>query len=196
MRDNRMAAFSNLANEPREEPEPERVGGWGKWSMGGVPHTGWECVDMEDLGEPSETCEMCEHAEVRYIHIMRNVGWPDELRVGCVCAARMEQNSEAAQLRERRFKKAVGEYRMEMQNAQQWAELWPKAAKQCKEQAERIAERMSGIMEGVQKEIEQRKLREKRKAALKVAYEEEAKRIKSWTDAADLMLGSWRIEGA
>jgi hypothetical protein len=25
----------------------------GKWSAAGVPHKGWVCVDIEDLGEPS-----------------------------------------------------------------------------------------------------------------------------------------------
>ena len=26
--------------------------GRGKWGKGGVPHKGWKCVDVEDLGEP------------------------------------------------------------------------------------------------------------------------------------------------
>jgi hypothetical protein len=25
----------------------------GKWADPGVPHVGWECVDFEDLGEPT-----------------------------------------------------------------------------------------------------------------------------------------------
>jgi hypothetical protein len=25
----------------------------GKWSMPSVPHKGWHCVDIEDLGEPN-----------------------------------------------------------------------------------------------------------------------------------------------
>jgi hypothetical protein len=23
----------------------------GKWSQKGIPHTGWKCVDIEDMGE-------------------------------------------------------------------------------------------------------------------------------------------------
>jgi len=40
----------------------------GKWSQAGVPHRGWTCVDIDDLGEPSATCEMCETQEIRYVH--------------------------------------------------------------------------------------------------------------------------------
>lgn len=32
----------------------------GEWAQCGVPHKGWTCVDIEDLGEPSAVCEMCE----------------------------------------------------------------------------------------------------------------------------------------
>jgi hypothetical protein len=39
----------------------------GKWSQLGVPHRGWHCVDVEDLGEPSQLCQMCEGVDVRYI---------------------------------------------------------------------------------------------------------------------------------
>jgi hypothetical protein len=42
----------------------------GKWSQPGVPHKGWVCVDIEDLGEPSLTCEMCESQNIRYVHYM------------------------------------------------------------------------------------------------------------------------------
>jgi hypothetical protein len=32
----------------------------GKWSDPEIPRKGWECIDFEDLDEPSDTCEMCE----------------------------------------------------------------------------------------------------------------------------------------
>jgi hypothetical protein len=44
----------------------------GKWSQAGVPHKGWTCTDIEDLGEPSATCEMCETQEIRYVHHMEH----------------------------------------------------------------------------------------------------------------------------
>ena len=39
----------------------------GKWSQPGVPHHGWTCIGMEDLGSPSATCEMCESVTIRYV---------------------------------------------------------------------------------------------------------------------------------
>ena len=45
----------------------ETTRGTGKWSQAGVPHKGWIWVDIEDLGEPSATCEMCETQEIRYV---------------------------------------------------------------------------------------------------------------------------------
>ncbi|GHV31592.1 hypothetical protein AGMMS4952_20620 [Spirochaetia bacterium] len=55
----------------------------GKWSDKGVPHKGWKCIDIEDLGEPSLTCEMCESQEIRYVHYMKHPGYKDILKVGC-----------------------------------------------------------------------------------------------------------------
>jgi hypothetical protein len=66
--------------------------GRGKWSQEGVPHKGWTCVDIEDLGEPTKTCEMCESQEIRYVHYMEHKDYPEILIVGCVCAGHMEQN--------------------------------------------------------------------------------------------------------
>ena len=39
----------------RAEPDRERFG-TGKWRQQGVPHRGWTCIDIEDLGEPAHTC--------------------------------------------------------------------------------------------------------------------------------------------
>lgn len=72
----------------------------GKWSKPGVPHKGWTCVDIEDLGEPSITCEMCETSEVRYVHHMEHPQYPEVLQAGCVCAGHMEQDLSASQARE------------------------------------------------------------------------------------------------
>lgn len=56
----------------------------GKWSDPGVPHKGWSCVGIEDLGEPSQTCEMCESIDIRCAHVMSHPDYPGELAVGCV----------------------------------------------------------------------------------------------------------------
>lgn len=72
----------------------------GKWSASGVPHKGWQCVDVEDLGEPQAECEMCESQVIRYVHHMEHPFYPDELAVGCVCAGHMEEDLAGARKRE------------------------------------------------------------------------------------------------
>ena len=77
----------------------------GKWSMSGVPHKGWICIDIEDLGEPSFFCEMCESQSIRYVHYMKHSEYNDVLGVGCVCAGKMEENYSGAKLRDDFMKK-------------------------------------------------------------------------------------------
>jgi hypothetical protein len=72
-----------------------------------MPHTGWTCVSIEDLGEPSETCEMCEHAEIRFVHVMSNPRWPQMLRCGYHCAGRMEEDFIGPAAREAALKKYI-----------------------------------------------------------------------------------------
>lgn len=76
----------------------------GKWSAPGVPHKGWTCVDIEDLGEPLAECEMCESQTIRYVHHMEHPEYPDVLQVGCVCAGHMEGNLAASRAREASMK--------------------------------------------------------------------------------------------
>jgi hypothetical protein len=85
--------------------EGEAHGGFGKWSQPGVPHKGWVCAEIDDVEDTMEVCEMCETAEVRYVHVMTNPRWEGELRVGCVCAGRMEDDAAAAERREAEFKR-------------------------------------------------------------------------------------------
>lgn len=84
----------------RKESFDAPARGWGRWGERGVPHKGWFCVDVEDVGKHYETCEMCERAEVRYVHVMRHPSYGGELRVGIKCAENMEQNYTAAKKRE------------------------------------------------------------------------------------------------
>jgi hypothetical protein len=90
---------------PRTRAELGEDGRFGKWSRTGVPHKGWVCDAIDDLGDDLETCAMCEVAEVRYVHVMTNPRWEGELRVGCVCAGRMEEDAAAAERREAEFKR-------------------------------------------------------------------------------------------
>ncbi len=76
----------------------------GKWSVAGVPHRGWTCVDIEDLGEPQIDCEMCESQTIRYVHHMEHPDYPNVLEVGCVCAGHMEGDLAASRAREASMK--------------------------------------------------------------------------------------------
>jgi len=88
---------------PTSTDDAGRAGGRGKWSTPGVPHRGWMCVDVEDLGEPTHVCEMCESSSVRFVHFMSHQHYPDVLEVGCVCAGHMEENHAAARGRDSRM---------------------------------------------------------------------------------------------
>jgi len=74
----------------------ERMCDMGLWDKEGVPHKGWKCVGMIDLGEDAddmdiearkdelyEECEMCSQEGVRYVHVMQHPDYPYELRVDC-----------------------------------------------------------------------------------------------------------------
>jgi hypothetical protein len=90
-----------------ELDEAPGVGGFGKWSMHGVPHKGWTCVDIEDLGAPEAVCEMCERQDIRYVHAMQHPDFPEILHCGCICAGHMEQDVERARRREASMKNAA-----------------------------------------------------------------------------------------
>jgi hypothetical protein len=68
-----------------------------------MPHRGWDCVGIEDLGNVADECEMC-GTPIRYVHTMRHPTFPEELGVGCVCAGNMEGDYRAARSRETALK--------------------------------------------------------------------------------------------
>jgi hypothetical protein len=62
---------------------------------------------MHDRGDDWKVCEMCETADVRFVHVMTHPDYAEgELRVGCVCAGNMEQDLEGAELREKIWRRA------------------------------------------------------------------------------------------
>lgn len=72
----------------------------GKWSQLNIPHKGWYCVDIEDSGTLSNTCEMCESQQIRFIHYMEHASYLGTLAVGCFCAGHMEENLTTAKRRD------------------------------------------------------------------------------------------------
>jgi hypothetical protein len=63
--------------------------GSGLLSKPGVPWTGWQWQQMEDLGAPNEICEWCGKRPIRFVNVMRHSSWPTSVRVGSKCAERM-----------------------------------------------------------------------------------------------------------
>lgn len=74
-------------------------GSTGKWLNQDVPHRNWQCIEVEDLGSPSQTCEMCEQEEIRYIYKMVHDDH-ESLEVGCICAGHMDGNFQTAKARD------------------------------------------------------------------------------------------------
>jgi DNA helicase-2/ATP-dependent DNA helicase PcrA len=86
---------SELTSDPTEK---------NLWKRSDVPHTGWTCVDLIDLGKPTGVCEMCGYQIIRYVHVMRHPAYRGKIGAGCICAGRMEGDSVRAALRERDYK--------------------------------------------------------------------------------------------
>jgi hypothetical protein len=67
-----------------------------RWDRTGIPHKGWNCVGMEDLGEdimpgediPYEQCEMCGNEKIRYIHILSHPEYREKYALAAVAPAR------------------------------------------------------------------------------------------------------------
>ena len=72
----------------------------GKLENSNIPQSGWICVDIQDFGKRVATCQMCEKETIRYAHYMRHPDYPHTLRVGCVCAGKMEGNMQNAKERD------------------------------------------------------------------------------------------------
>ncbi|MBR6514505.1 MAG: UvrD-helicase domain-containing protein [Clostridia bacterium] len=74
------------------------------WKHDDVPHSGWRCEGISDLGEPAGICEMCGYQIIRYVHHMVHDAYPHKIGAGCVCAGKMEGDIERAKKREQEFK--------------------------------------------------------------------------------------------
>ncbi|MDE6875435.1 MAG: UvrD-helicase domain-containing protein [Lachnospiraceae bacterium] len=73
------------------------------WKRDDVPHTGWNCTGISDLGAPIGICEMCGYQIIRYAHHMEHPQYRN-LTAGCVCAGKMEGDLAGAKQREAEFK--------------------------------------------------------------------------------------------
>jgi hypothetical protein len=85
---------------PSNSEEGAIASGRGKWSQPNVPHRGWRCIEIEDLGKAHRICEMCEAQSIRFVHYMANPAYDDVLACGCVCGGHMEQDLGGARARD------------------------------------------------------------------------------------------------
>ncbi|MGI6743527.1 MAG: ATP-dependent helicase [Eubacteriales bacterium] len=74
------------------------------WKRNDVPHSGWYCTGVIDLGAPVGTCRMCGYQIIRYVHVMRHNEYPRAIGAGCICAGNMEGSAENAKKREYDYK--------------------------------------------------------------------------------------------
>ncbi len=79
----------------------------GKWSSQSVPHKGWTCTSVDDLGAPDEVCQMCETQDIRYVHHMEHPDYPESLAVRCICAEQMENDYDRPCRREKALRNAA-----------------------------------------------------------------------------------------
>jgi len=84
----------------------------GRWDTKGLPHKGWSCVGMEDLGSADGQCEMCGKEEIRYVHFMEHPDVEGTVSAGCICAEKMEDEygheRSRARRREAKLRSAAG----------------------------------------------------------------------------------------
>ena len=67
------------------------------WNQTGVPHKGWTLETVIDVREDDqsewetdyETCMMCGHDKIRYVHVLSHPEMQEDYRVGCNCAEKM-----------------------------------------------------------------------------------------------------------
>jgi hypothetical protein len=88
----------------RNDDTPTRL-----WNKPDVPHKGWRCIQVCDLqfeqGEDyvPEVCEMCGQENLRFVHFMQHADYGRVVRVGCVCAEKMECDRVNPKLREQQL---------------------------------------------------------------------------------------------
>lgn len=87
-----------------------------------APLEGWYCdhtvdvkgdddSDEDDEGAGLATCELCGCERVRYLHVMANPDYFEEVNVGCICAGVMQGDIPAAVERDREMRNRAGRKR-------------------------------------------------------------------------------------
>jgi Family of unknown function (DUF5906) len=71
-----------------------------------MPHLGWRCIEIADLGKADFVCEWCAQAIVRYVHMLEHEDYFEFIRAGSCRAGHLTSDEIGARVRERTFKLA------------------------------------------------------------------------------------------
>ena len=64
----------------------------GKWQDRTFPRDGWRFSTFKDLGGEDTLCEMCQHARLRFAHVLVHQMFPDGILVGLKCAEALQKD--------------------------------------------------------------------------------------------------------
>ena len=103
----------------------------GLWSVAGVPHKGWSCVDYFYLDaaddEETEVCQMCQSSIIRNVHVVEHDDYEGQLQVGCICAIHLTEDKKATEEREKTLKSVTGKITRLRNRKELWLEGWSRS---------------------------------------------------------------------
>lgn len=99
---------------------------FGRWSEPGLPHAGWQYVDIYSLKrDERQLCDMCQTMKIRHVHVMEHPDIDELIEAGAVCASRMAQEHvDAAKARERRLKAGASKRWKVAKNGSPYLKIW------------------------------------------------------------------------
>ena len=178
-----VAASPTAAKSETEEESQPRLRVAGKWLEPDVPHSGWTCTSVKDLGESSHVCEMCGYFLVRYVSRMTHPNYR-HLKVDFLCAGAMEGDCERARERIVRKRKAA---RAKEEARERAAERAAKKARKVAEEARRAAE------EAERKRLWDLGAPERQREWDAAAPEREKRRLAETEQRRKAVLGPWLL---
>jgi hypothetical protein len=81
-----------------------------RWNNFGLPQKGYRFVEVLDMEEPTETCDICSQQGIRYVHVLTHDDLPNQIKVGCECADKLVEGYDGAR-REAAVKKRAADRR-------------------------------------------------------------------------------------
>ena len=68
-----------------------------------MPHKGWTCLKVEDLGSAIGECQACGKERIRYLYTIEHPRFPRKLIVGCVCDENLTADYSSPRQKQRRL---------------------------------------------------------------------------------------------